>query len=192
MTKSTITILAIVAFLVISIGGFFMWANGVYNKGIAYQEQVNASWGDVLATYQRRADLIPNLVSTVKGAAENEKSILLGVTQARAGLGNAKTPAQVEAYAQKINTAINVVFEKYPEVKSTQNFAELQAQLEGTENRINVSRQKYNDVVKDYNIHIRGFFRKMALNVFGDANEFPRKEAFQASAGAENAPKVQF
>ena len=127
LSKGWIIGIAIIAFVVITIGGFFMWANGVYNKGIASQEQVNASWGAVLATYQRRADLIPNLIATVKGAAENEKAIILGATQARAGLSSAKTPAEVDAYAQKINTAINVVFERYPEVKATQNFGELQS-----------------------------------------------------------------
>ena len=192
MKRGTAIIIIVIAALAITIGGFFMWANGVYNKSISLQEEVNNQWGDVLATYQRRADLIPNLVATVKGAAENEKAILIGVTQARAGIGGAKTPAEVEGFAQKINTAINVVFEKYPEVKSTQNFGELQAQLEGTENRINVARQKYNDAVKFYNIQIRGIFRKMALNMMGSAGEFPVKESFKASAGAENAPKVQF
>lgn len=192
MKKGTAIIIIVIAVIVFTVGGFFMWANKVYNKTIALQEEVNNKWGDVLATYQRRADLVPNLVATVKGAAENEKSILIGVTEARTGISGAKTPEEVEKFAQKINTAINVVFEKYPEVRSTQNFAELQAQLEGTENRINVARQNYNDAVKKYNIQVRGVFRKMAINVMGNMDEFPVKEAFKASAGAENAPKVQF
>ena len=182
--------LAIIAGIILI---FIMWANGNYDKAINYQEDVNASWGDVVAQYQRRADLVPMLVETVKGAAENERGILTAVTQARAGIVNAKTPEDLELMGKQINTAINLAFEAYPQIRSTQNFGELQAQLEGTENRISVGRMKYNDAVKVYNRHIRGFFRKFAIGIFADEDEFPKKEMFQAvSENVEKAPEVSF
>ncbi len=159
-----------------------------YNKAIKLQENVDEAWGNVGATYQRRADLIPQLVATVKGAAENEKGILVQVTQARAGIVNAKTPEDMELMGKKINTAINLAFEAYPQIRSTENFSELQAQLEGTENRINKARQDYNGVIKDYNSHIRGFFNSMLLN----PETFPKKNPFAAAAGTEVAPTVNF
>jgi LemA protein len=168
------------------------WMNNTYNQAVELQENVNAQWGNVQGAYQRRADLVPNLVATVKGAAENEKAILTQVTQARAGIVNAKTPEDMELMGKKINTAINLAFEAYPEIKSTQNFSDLQAQLEGTENRINVERNRFNEAAKNYNKFVRGKFRKWALGVFGDEDEFPKKEMFQASQGSENAPTVEF
>jgi LemA protein len=139
-------------------------------------------------TYQRRADLIPQLVATVKGAAANEKGILTQVTEARAGIVNAKTPEDMDLMGKKINTAINLAFEAYPQIRSTQNFSDLQTQLEGTENRISVARQNYNGAVKEYNSHIRGFFNSMFLN----KEVFAKKEAFKETAGSEVAPKVDF
>lgn len=165
-----------------------MWGTGVYDSAVASQEEVNKTFADVQAAYQRRADLVPNLVATVKGAAENEKSILVQVTQARAGIVNAKTPEDLELAGRQINTAINLAFEAYPQIRSTENFQDLQTQLEGTENRISVARQEYNKAVKDYNKHIRGFFNSMFLN----KDTFPKKEGFKESAGSENAPKVEF
>jgi len=172
---------------------FISWANGVYNKAITYQETADARWGDVQTSYQRRADLVPNLVATVKGAAENEYKILSTVTEARAGISKAKSPGEVEMFGKQINSAINLAFEAYPQIRSTENFKDLQAQLEGTENRISVSRMKYNEAVKDYNRFIRGKFRKMALNVFGtEEDNFIKKEMFEAEQGAEKAPEVKF
>lgn len=171
---------------------FIGWANGVYNKAIAYQEEVDAKWGNVQGAYQRRADLIPNLVKTVKGAAENEKEILTKVTQARAGIVNAETPEDMELMGKEINTAINMAFEAYPEIRSTDNFRDLQAQLEGTENRIATARKRYNEEVKDFNIQIRGFFRTKALAVFAEEDEFTKKTMFKADAGSEVAPEVEF
>lgn len=171
---------------------YISWGGGVYTKAATLQEEVDNQWGNVQATYQRRADLIPNLVATVKGAAENEKTILREVTQARAGIVNAKTPEDMELMGKKINTAINMAFEAYPQIRSTQNFADLQAQLEGTENRIAVARRNYNAAVKNYNSHIRGYFRKIALKQFGDEEEFVKKTMFKSAEGAENAPSVQF
>lgn len=179
---------ALVIFGMIFIG----WANGVYDKAVTLQEDTDAQWGNVQGAYQRRADLIPNLVATVKGSAENEKEILTQVTQARAGIVNAQTPEDMELMGKKINTAINLAFEAYPEIKSTQNFRDLQAQLEGTENRISVERRRYNETAKEFNKHIRGIFRGFAIRMLGDEDEFAKKEMFKASEGSENAPAVQF
>jgi len=182
----------IIAIIVIAGGMFISWANGVYDTAIQLQEDTEAQWGNVQGAYQRRADLIPNLVNTVKGAAENEKEILVQVTQARAGIVNAKTPEDLELMGKKINTAINLAFEAYPEIKSTQNFRDLQAQLEGTENRISVERRRYNETAKEFNKHIRGFFRRKAIAFFGEEDEFVKKEMFKAKEGSDVAPEVQF
>lgn len=192
MSKGLITTLIIVGVLVVVILGFVGWGTGVYDNAIKLQEDVNAQWSDVQATYQRRADLVPNLVATVKGAAENEKGILTAVTQARAGIVNAKTPEDLELAGRQINTAINLAFEAYPQIRSTENFQDLQAQLEGTENRINVARQRYNEVVRNYNTYVRGFFKRMALNWFGGGEDFSVRKGFEAAAGSENAPEVKF
>lgn len=192
MSKGLITILVIVGVLVVAVLGFISWGSGVYDKAVGAQETVNAEWADVQAAYQRRADLVPNLVATVKGAAENEKSILVQVTQARAGIVNAKTPEDLEIAGRQINTAINLAFEAYPQIRSTENFQDLQSQLEGTENRINVARQRYNESVKVYNTYVRGFFKRFALSWFGGGEDFSVRKGFAASAGAENAPTVDF
>jgi LemA protein len=192
MSKGLITTLIIIGVIVVFIIGFVSWGTGIYDNAVSAQETVNAEWADVQAAYQRRADLVPSLVATVKGAAENEKSILVQVTQARAGIVNAKTPEDLEIAGRQINTAINLAFEAYPEIRSTANFADLQAQLEGTENRINVARQRYNDAVRNYNTYVRGYFKKMALNFFGDGEEFTVRKGFEASSEAQNAPKVDF
>ncbi len=184
MKKGLIVIGGIVLLILI----VFMMYRSSYNKAVSLQENVDQKWGDVGATYQRRADLIPQLVATVKGAAANEKGILTQVTEARAGIVNAKTPEDMEVMGKKINTAINLAFEAYPQIRSTENFSDLQTQLEGTENRISVARQNYNEAVKDYNSHIRGFINSMFLN----KETFAKKEPFKESAGSENAPKVDF
>jgi LemA protein len=195
--KRSYIILGSIALLVIILFGTY---RSSYNTAVDYQETVDQAWGNVQATYQRRADLIPQLIATVKGAAANEKEILTNVTNARAGItnfdpnqieqeiGNAKNPSQIEAAGKRINTAINLAFEAYPQIRSTENFSELQAQLEGTENRINKSRQDYNESIKAYNTHIRGFLNSMFLNTA----TFPKKEAFAAAAGSEIAPTVDF
>ena len=192
MSKGLIVGLGIVGVIVLFIIGFVSWGTGVYDNAVGLQEGVNASWGNVQATYQRRADLIPQLVATVKGAAENERGILTAVTQARAGIVNAKTPEDLEIAGRQINTAINLAFEAYPQIRSTENFQDLQAQLEGTENRINVARQNYNETIRGYNTFVRGFFKKMALNMFGGGDDFSVRKGFEASQDAQNAPKVDF
>jgi LemA protein len=188
MKRGTIVLLGIIGgILLLSLIVLFMY-RGSYNTAISFQEDVDKSWGDVGASYQRRADLVPQLVATVKGAAANEKDILTKVTNARAGIVNAKTPEEMEMFGKEINTAINLAFEAYPQIKSTENFATLQAQLEGTENRIAYDRKKYNEAVKNYNAHIRGFFNSMFLN----SETFPKKEPFKETAGSEKAPEVKF
>ena len=165
--------------------------NGIYDKGITYQEEVDEAWGNVQAAYQRRADLVPNLVATVKEAAENERGILTAVTNARAGISNAKTPEDIEMFGKEINSAINLAFEAYPQIRSTQNFSDLQTQLEGTENRINFARDQYNKAVKKYNSHIRGFVRRWVLGVLGsEEDNFVRREMFKATESAQENPDV--
>jgi LemA protein len=191
MKRSYIIIGAIIGI----IGIIFFTYISIYNKAVSLQEKVDEKWANVQSAYQRRADLVPQLVETVKGAAKNEKEILTKVTEARAGITgindqilNAKNPEQLEVLGKKINTAINLAYEAYPQIKSTDNFSTLQAQLEGTENRIKRERDVYNEAVKDYNTSIRGFFDSMFLN----SETFPKKTGFKAAAGSENAPKVQF
>ena len=159
-----------------------------YSGAVSKQENLDEKWNNVQSAYQRRADLIPNLVKTVKGAAKNEKDILLQVTQARSGIINAKTPEDLELMGKKINTAINIMYEAYPQIKSTENFRDLQTQLEGTENRIKTERDEYNQATKEYNTHIRGFFNSMFIN----HETFPRKTGFTADKGSENAVDVDF
>lgn len=179
-------------------------APATYNGAVKLQEEVVASWGNVEATYQRRADLIPNLVSTVKGYAEHEKEVLISVTEARSKVGQMKLDASnlneqnIKAYQQAQSgltqalSKLMVVVEKYPDLKANQNFLQLQAQLEGTENRINVARQRYNDTVKQYNTFIRGFWKKKYLSFTAEEGEFEKKAVFEAEEGAEKAPKVEF
>jgi len=192
MSKGLIVGLGIVGVVVLFAIGFINWGTGVYDNAVGLQEGVNESWGNVQATYQRRADLVPQLVATVKGAAENERGILTAVTQARAGIVNAKTPEDLEIAGRQINTAINLAFEAYPQIRSTDAFLDLQAQLEGTENRINVARQNYNETIKGYNTYVRGYFKRMALNWFGEGEEFAVRKGFEANIDAQNAPKVDF
>ncbi len=181
-------VLLIVGGLLLLVFIIFMMYRSTYNTAIKLQETVDQKWGDVGATYQRRADLIPQLVATVKGAAANERGILTQVTEARAGIVKAKTPEEMDMAGKKINTAINLAFEAYPQIRSTENFQNLQAQLEGTENRIAIARKDYNGAVKEYNSHIRGFFNSMFLN----SETFAKKDVFKESPGSEKAPEVDF
>ncbi|MDC1221267.1 LemA family protein [Salibacteraceae bacterium] len=171
-----------------------------YNSMVDKDETVSQKWSDVQTQYQRRSDLIPNLVSTVKGYAEFEKSTLTEVIQARSQATSMNisaddlTPeniAKFQAAQSKLSGALSrllVTVERYPDLKANQNFLELQAQLEGTENRIAVSRQKFNESVKDYNSYIRSFPRVIYAGWF----DFAKKGYFEADAGTENAPKVEF
>ncbi len=173
-----------------------------YNTILQNDEAVIAAWGDVEASYQRRADLIPNLVETVKGYASHEKETLIAVTEARAKVGTIKLGSDVindpQAFANfqsaqgGLTSALSklmVVMERYPELKADQGFRDLQHQLEGTENRINVARVRYNDSVRVFNTSIRTFPNSITNNIF---HKLPRREPFKAEAGAEKAPAVKF
>ncbi len=182
--------------------GIFLYtkAVGSYNQFVQTEEQVNGQWAEVETQYQRRADLIPNLVNTVKGYAEFEQETLTGVVEARAKATSMTidptnlTPEKLQQFQQaqdQLSGALSrllVTVEKYPDLKANQNFLELQAQLEGTENRIAVARRNFNESVVGYNSLIRTF----PNNIFAGWYGFETKGTFQASEGAENAPTVQF
>lgn len=184
MKKSTIIILAIV---VLILG----WAWTGYNGFVAAHEAVDGSWAQVETQYQRRVDLIPNLVSTVKGAAEFEKSTFVEVTQARTQWMNAGSRSEKVSAASGMEGALSrlmLTFENYPTLQATQAFRDLMTQLEGTENRIAVSRRDYNEVVRTYNVRIKRFPALVLARVFG----FGPEEFFEAQEGAEDAPDVNF
>ena len=171
-----------------------------YNKMVALDENAKSKWGTVETDYQRRADLIPNLVATVKGVANFEKSTLVDVTNARARATSIQvdptklTPETIQKYqaAQgQLTSALSrllVASENYPQLKANENFSALQAQLEGTENRIAVARRDFNEAVQAYDTKIRSFPTNIIANLAG----FAQKGYFQSEAGSENAPKVQF
>mgnify|MGYP003692615285 FL=1 len=171
-----------------------------YNGMVDRDETVSKSWADVQTQYQRRSDLIPNLVSTVKGYADFEQKTLTDVIEARSRATSMNinadeiTPeniAKFQSAQSQLSGALSrllVTVERYPDLKANQNFLELQAQLEGTENRISVSRQKFNGSVQDYNSYIRSFPRVIYAGWF----DFEKKGYFEADAGTENAPKVEF
>ena len=173
-----------------------------YNQIQKNEEGVFAAWADVEASYQRRADLIPNLVETVKGYAAHEKDTLTAVTNARASvgkvnistkdIGNAAAMQSFQKAQGSMTSALSrllVVAEKYPDLKASQNFRDLQHQLEGTENRINVARTRFNESVRVFNTSIRTFPNSMTNNMM---LHLERKEPFKSQAGSENAPKVSF
>ena len=188
----------------IILGIVVLWAVSKYNGIVGKDQEVKKTWGDVESDYQRRSDLIPNLVNTVKGYANFEQKTLTDVIQARASATQVKvdpsnlTPEKLQEFQQAqsgISSALGrlmVISESYPELKANQNFLDLQAQLEGTENRINVARQNYNETIRGYNTYVRGFFKRMALNIFGGGEDFSVRKGFEASQGAQEAPKVDF
>lgn len=193
MKKSTIIIIVVVTLLAI-------WGVSGYNGLVTMDENVSGQWSNVETQYQRRADLIPNLVNTVKGYASHEKETLEGVVEARSKAtqmtvdANDLTPEKLAEY-QKAQGAVTsalgkllAITENYPDLKANQNFLELQAQLEGTENRITEARKRYNEAVQDYNVLIRKFPNNLFARMFG----FSKKEKFEASSGASEAPKVEF
>ncbi len=176
--------------------GFFIYQS-TYNTIITMDENVKAKFGNVQAQYQRRADLIPNLVEVVKGYAAHERGTLEAVVQARAqatqtkvDLNSAESLKQFQAAQGSLSQALSrlmVVVENYPDLKANQNFLDLQAQLEGTENRIKQARTDYNEAVQGYN----SYTRKFIVNIFF-GGKFPAKPYFEAEAGADKAPKVKF
>lgn len=186
----TVVVIALVA----------IWGISSYNGLVSMDENVSNSWANVETQYQRRSDLIPNLVNTVKGYAKHESETLESVMAARSQATQVKidpsncTPQQLAAYQKAqgdVTTALGkllAITENYPDLKANQNFLELQSQLEGTENRINVARKDFNDTAKKYNTSLRRFPRNIVASMFG----FEKRNYFEAEAGAEKAPKVEF
>ncbi len=195
--KRSWIILIVVVLLVIIV---YSSIKGTYNKIVGLQEKVTNQWANVENVYQRRMDLIPNLVNTVKGYADFEKSTLTQVIEARAkatsvnidptnlSQQNLQQFQQSQAALGSALSRLMVVVERYPDLKANQNFLELQAQLEGTENRIAVERRNYNDAAREYNTYIKQFPRNLYANMFN----FKDKAYFQSDTGAEKAPNVQF
>ncbi len=193
MKKSTIIVIAVIAILVIA---------GItsYNGLVSKQETVGSAWSNVENQYQRRSDLIPNLVNTVKGYATHEKETFQSVTEARARATqmnvdvNDLTPEKLQAYQKaqgEVGSALGrllAISENYPDLKANENFKELQAQLEGTENRISVERRNFNEAARVYNTSIR----KFPLNIFAAVFGFDKRPYFEAEEGTEKAPEVKF
>ena len=192
-------LIPIIIIVVLGIIGYSLTA-GVNNTAVELEEDVKASWANVESAYQRRTDLIPNLVNTVKGAADFEQETLTGVIEARAKATavNINADNLDSASLQKFQEAqsglssalskLMVSVERYPQLTATQNFSNLQSQLEGTENRINVERNRFNEKVRAYNTYIRKFPNNIFAGMFG----FEKMTTFEAQAGAENAPTVEF
>ena len=191
MSKGKIAFVAvtgIVLLLAISLYGFF---KGTYNRFVSMDEAVKSSWAQVENQLQRRYDLIPNLVETVKGYAKQEKDVLIEVTNARSKVGGAANVPDKIAANNELSGALSrllVVIERYPELKSNQNFIRLQDELAGTENRIAVERMRYNETVKSYNVAIRSFPANLLAGMFG----FQKAAFFEAPAAAKPAPQVRF
>ena len=195
--KKGLIIIGIIAVVVLILYSFFA---GRYNKMVELQEAIPNQWAQVETQYQRRADLIPNLVNTVKGYANFEQETLTKVMEARASATQVKvdpsniTPEALQQFQQAqngVSSALGrllVVVEKYPDLKANQNFLDLQAQLEGTENRIAVARNRFNDVVLPYNLYIKKFPNNTLASMYG----FEPKGYFEAAAGADKAPTVDF
>ena len=201
MKKGLIGCLAVVVVLVfvgLAVGG---WVAGQYNGLVRGQEEVKSAWAQVENVYQRRFDLIPNLVETVKGVANFEKETYTAVTEARAKVGQINLSAEIlndpqafqrlSAMQGELSSALSRLFavaENYPELKANQNFLELQSQLEGSENRIAVERRRFNEVAQGYNTRLRSFPANLIAGVFG----FKERPYFEALPGAETAPQVKF
>ena len=193
MKKSTIGLIAVIAIIA-------FWLIGVYNGMVGLDEGVNTAWANVETQYQRRADLIPNLVNTVKGYAQYEQSTFEAVVNARSKATSITidpsnvTPEKLQEFQQaqgELASALGrliAISENYPDLKASEQFKELQAQLEGTENRINVARTNFNNEAKKYNTTIRTFPRNMFAGMLG----FTQRAYFEAEAGANQAPKVEF
>jgi LemA protein len=200
MKKGCLISIIIVAFLAIVVLGIVLWGTKVYNGMVTMQETVTSQWGNVETSYQRRSDLIPNFVNTVKGAANFEQTTLTQVIEARAKATSvsidptkmtAENMQQFQQAQGQLGSAMSklmVVVEKYPELKATQNFRDLQIELEGTENRISVERRKFNEVALTYNTYVKRFPQNFLAGMYG----FQAKPYFEATAGAEKAPEVKF
>jgi LemA protein len=200
MSKKLISIIGVVVVIGIIVLIIVMSSVGIYNKMVGYDESINEAWSQVENVYQRRADLIPNLVNTVKGYAEFEQETLTQVIEARSRATSVNvdadnlTPETFQQFQQAqdgLSSALSrllVVVERYPELKANQGFLDLQAQLEGTENRIATERRKFNQVTREYNSYIR----KFPNNIFAGWYNFDQKPYFEAKEGADEPPEVQF
>ena len=201
MTTPIKIVLGVLAVIILFVVGAAVAVIGAYNGLVGQDQGVSAAWAQVETSYQRRADLIPNLVATVAGAANFEKSTLTEVTEARARVGQVTLPsgtvptqAQINAFQQAQSglggalSRLLVVAEKYPDLKASENFRDLQAQIEGTENRIAVARDRFNSAAQLYNTGLRTFPNVLYAGLFG----FKERAYFAAAAGSETAPKVQF
>ena len=201
MQRKTIVVLVVVGIIIFIALSLFGWATGVYNSLVKLDESVNQAWAQVQNQYQRRTDLIPNLVETVRGYAAHESQVFTDVAEARASVGKLQvTPEmlndpqtfqkfeQAQAGLSSALSRLLAVAENYPQLKANENFLQLQSQLEGTENRIAVERKRFNEVVQEYNTRIRTFPTSFIAGMMG----FHAKAYFQAEPGAEKAPKVKF
>jgi LemA protein len=191
MTSGKKTLLIVVIVIVVLAGLTYSFFKGTYNRFVAMDEGIKSAWAQVENQLQRRYDLIPNLVETVKGYAKQEKDVLVEVTNARARVGGATTVPDKISANNELSGALSrllVVVEQYPDLKSNQNFLRLQDELAGTENRISVERKRYNDAVRSYNVAIRSFPANLLAGMFG----FEEAAFFDAPAAAEKAPQVKF
>lgn len=202
MKNKALTIfIVIVAAILIFFGIFVIWGIGVYNNLVTSEQNVIKQWAQVENQYQRRADLIPNLVNTVKGYANFEKQVLTDVVEARARVGQFNVTPEVlndpqsfqkfQSVQGDLSSALSrllAVVENYPELKANENFLQLQAQLEGTENRISVERKRFNETVQEFNVGIKRFPATILASIFG----FREKQYFTATPGTEVPPKVEF
>ena len=190
--KKSYVVLIVVAVVAIALFG---WVKSTYNGMVSVEEEATTALANVQSAYQRRADLIPNLVQTVKGYASHEKETLEGVVNARSkatsitlNADNIKEYQQAQGELSSALGRLIAIGEAYPDLKANENFRELQVQLEGTENRINVERNNFNKAVQEYNVAIRKFPSNLLAGIFG----FEKMDKFEAAAGSENAPKVEF
>ena len=200
MKRSCLVTIIIVAFIGLIILGGVLWGVKVYNNMVTHQENVKSQWGNVETQYQRRADLIPNFVNTVKGAANFEQETLTKVIEARAKATQvtldptkmtAENMQQFQAAQGELSSALSrlmVVVEQYPELKATQNYRDLQVELEGTENRISEARRKFNEAAQSFNTYIKRFPQNFIAGMFG----FSARPYFESMEGANKAPQVQF
>jgi LemA protein len=191
MTSGKRNLLIAIAIILVLAGSVYSFFKGTYNQFVTLDEAVKSSWAQVENQLQRRYDLIPNLVETVKGYAKQEKDVLVEVTNARARVGGATTVPDKISANNELSGALSrllVVVERYPDLKSNQNFLRLQDELAGTENRIAVERRRYNEAVQAYNVVIRSFPSNLLAGTFG----FAKAAFFEAPAAAKAAPQVKF